>query len=121
MPQRLNQRRVDASGVQGEGAYMVLRALPWEMQQRGQRALVEQAGGQLPSDPGQIPVSLGFLDANDALTHEMLAACVVEWNWVDDAGVPLPLPRDGGLEQLTGDEVMFLLQQLRLQPAAAKN
>jgi hypothetical protein len=121
MPQRQNLRRVDASGVQGEGAYVVLRALPWALQQRAQRALVEQAGGTLPSDLTQIPVSLGFLDANDALTYEMLAGCVAEWNWVDDAGAPLPLPKDGGLERLTGDEVMFLLQQLRLQPAARKN
>lgn len=121
MPQRKNTKRVNASAVQGDGAFVVLRALPWELQQRGQRALVEQAGGTMPQDMTQIPVSTGFLDANDELTREMLEQCVAEWNWVDDAGAPLPLPCAGGLVKLTGDEVQFLLANLRLKPEAAKN
>jgi len=39
---------------------------------------------------------------------------VVGWNWVDDDGKPLPLPRDQAdiTEALRDDEIMFLIEQV---------
>lgn len=45
-------------------------------------------------------------------THEQLRAMrdiFVEWNWVDEAGEPLPQPKDGGVEKADGDAVKAAL------------
>lgn len=101
MPQRMNTLRADATPVQGDGAYVVLRKASWGQTQRLQQAAPEESVGLIP---------------------EVLAECVAEWNWVDEAGAPLPLPHEAGIAALSVDEVAFLVQALvATQPGAAKN
>jgi hypothetical protein len=45
---------------------------------------------------------------------KLLAAHIVEWNWVDDAGEPLPSPlnNDAVLDLLTEEEATYLVEVL---------
>lgn len=69
-----NVKRLDSDEVQGEGSYVLLRALPYSMVTA--RARIDQ----------------GDLQQVLAFNQEFLAGVVVDWNWVDDAGELLPLP-----------------------------
>lgn len=101
MPQRMNTLRADATAVQGEGAYVVLRKANWGQTQKLQQAKPEENVGLIP---------------------EVLAECVTEWNWVDEAGAPLSLPKEAGIAALSVDEVAFLVTALvKTNPEAAKN
>ena len=96
MPQRQNVRTVDCSDVQGEGAYAKVKSLKW-----GQiRALA-----QVTKD--------GVADI-DKVTP-LLVDSVVEWNWVDDGGQPLPLPKDDAsvVDDLTDEEITKLLTGMK--------
>lgn len=105
--------KVDASGVQGEGAYVEWVRLTW-----GERKeALEKFRGK----------------KGDALTKfflEMLFSRMTGWNFVDREGNPLPVPqKEEDLEVLYEEEVNFLfdmvskavLGELFLTPEAAKN
>lgn len=85
MPERKNKRtfRVESDAVQGEGSFVVFKRLTWEEYKA------------LPDG----------ITAGDAA-----ALAVVEWNWVDDAGKPLPLPSEQPeiIGQLMQEEIQFL-------------
>jgi len=55
-------------------------------------------------------------DEDEALerAEEMVRECVVEWNWTDENGNPLPLP--GKMERLgemlTAEEMKFLIRAI---------
>lgn len=71
MPNRKYARtwRVDSEDVQGEGSWVEFRRLTWsEMQPLLQRENLENI--------------------------ELAGAMINGWNWVDDAGEPLPQPID---------------------------
>lgn len=92
--------RVESPTIQGEDSYVVFRALTVEEA----RAYRKTTG----SDDDVFEIGL------DALrTH------IVEWNWVDDAGNPLPQPREdpGVIDRLTVEETNFLAQTLITRPA----
>ena len=104
MPQRLNQATHKSDEVQGEGSFVVLRR-----QTLGEEtkhvALVRQG------------------EVREAARSAILA-CVLDWNWVDDEGRPLPLPSKGlDLDLLTDDEVGFLVTKItgKKEPEQGKN
>jgi hypothetical protein len=96
MPSRLTlAKRVDASEVQGEGAWVEIRARTYgeskryfEMAEKG--ALTNAAA----------------LEENEIL----IAKHVIAWNWVDENGDEMPLPSSDPsvLMGLTTDEAHFL-------------
>jgi len=47
-------------------------------------------------------------------SEQRLRDLIVAWNWVGDDGKPLPLPRDQAdiTEELTEDELLFLIEQI---------
>lgn len=94
MPRRKLTCRVDSAEVQGDGSYVVLRVLPYgaiseAIQRFGQGVAIEN---------------------NDEWIRKTISTCVIEWNWVDDDGNPLPLPARA--EMLYGHEIKFLLQHI---------
>ena len=101
MPQRQGTRRVDASAVQGDGAYVIVRKMPYGLAKEGRRLLEASASA----------------DVQDEFTLRMFTDCVVEWNWVDDKGNPLPLPKDAGIAELTVEETSFLAGAIAGGPA----
>lgn len=74
MAQRKSTRKILSDAVQGEGSYVVLRALEY--------GLVEE---RMKLDAEDRAAVLQF-------NRDFVQAIVVDWNWVDDAGQALPLP-----------------------------
>lgn len=110
---RLLTIRVDASKVQGEGAYVDWRRLTW-----GERRDTREQSTQLEGEES-VEYLLGFV-----------ASHIAGWNWTDDQGQPLPLPQSAAdLEKLFVEEIDFLLRtatralrgELELTPEAVKN
>lgn len=89
MANRLYKRtyRVDSPDIQGEGSFVEFKRLTFEEMK---------------------PV----LAAKEHQSWERVKASVVTWNWVDDAGEPLPNPHEHPevLETLISEEVLFLMR-----------
>lgn len=100
MAQRVTTRKVLSDEVQGEGSYVMLRALPYGMVTRRSRI-----------DPDNMDELMAF-------NREFLAEIVVDWNWVDDAGKSLSLPADP--EQLVMPEFEFIARAAGLYDGAKK-
>lgn len=97
MPQRNALRRIDASSVQGEGAYIVVRPL-----RVGEVRDIRQHGETMSDDERR------------ALDNTLLQQNVVEWNWVDDDGNLLPLPsvEPSVIAEMTQEEFIFAVQAI---------
>lgn len=101
MPKRQNVKTIDSSAVQGEGSYVVIKRMTYG-EARAARDLARRAEKDKDED--------AVADAG----QDMIANHLMTWNWVDDEGNPLPLPRDdrGVFDRLTDEEVLFLGQAL---------
>jgi len=104
MAQRVSTRKVLSDEVQGDGSYVMLRALPYSM--ISQRAKIDQ------NDFDQVL----------AFNEQFMAAVVVDWNWVDDAGEKLPLPADDPsvVNRLVIPEFQFIATSAGLDGSAKK-
>lgn len=97
MARRVSVVKHDTEEVQGEGSYVVLSAL----KVKEIRVLRQQAKSE-GEDKGAVDPFEGGL--------EILSAHIIDWNWVDDDGDLLPLPKDSPdvVGELTNDEAEFL-------------
>lgn len=98
MPERKHKllRKVDASEVQGEGAWVLLRA----------PTLEDIRGGILPtSDNTEAQMDFGI---------KIIGRLVQDWNWVDDNGDPLPKPSPEVVAGLPYAEIQFLMEAVEL-------
>lgn len=100
--------KVDASSVQGEGAYIEWRRMTW-----GERKDYQAEAQAERLDPVQLILN-------------QLAG----WNWQDAQGNPLPLPQgEADLDKLYDEEITFLADtarkalsgRLEFTPEAEKN
>lgn len=98
---RLSAKRYDSDAVQGEGSYVVL--MRPNMRQMKEVMSANKANGHTPTEEER---NLANLEAAIKLVGELL----IEWNWVDEEGKALPLPRKDKkiMESLTDLEVNFL-------------
>lgn len=105
MPQRQSTTRVDASAVQGDGAYVVLRRLTL-----GEIRTLRAETGKEGSDMFTI-------------TEDMIRERIVEWNWADDSGAPLPQPgaHPEVFDSITDEELTFLASAIAGSAEARKN
>jgi hypothetical protein len=98
---------VDASEVQGEGTWVKVRKVDFGEKRRfmalAQRMRVQGAAqetAQTLEDDALKPMAA------------LVARGVLEWNWTDAEGDPLPLPReadgDAAIDHLLEEEVTFL-------------
>jgi len=103
MPSRKfkRNRRIDSSKVQGEGSYVIIASPTF---------------GELREL--SIPVDLEKRSQEEQFdfSKQMLSLSIVEWNWVDDEGNPLALPKDdiSTLENMPFQELTFLISCLDL-------
>lgn len=123
MSERMNVLTVASDEVQGPGSWVKLRKILYGRQLEAQKMITQLSGGTMPKDLSEMRVTMDFLDRNDAYTRQLLAECVVAWNWVDDAGAPLPAPAESEsvIDQLTDDEIKFLVRALQRPAADTKN
>lgn len=105
MPQRQGAVRVDSTAVQGEGAYVVLRKLTV-----GEIKTMRNEAGKEDAD-------------TFTLSDDIIRARIVEWNWCDESGAPLPQPREHPevCDSLTDDEFAFLAEAIAGSAEARKN
>jgi len=104
MAKRNNRIRLDTTEVQGEGSFVVL-TLPTL---REVQSVLAKGGESLEA----------FQESSDVLSNH-----IKEWDWVDDDGNPLPLPKDepGIANALTTQEFKLLINTLFGSDEARKN
>ncbi|HML23520.1 MAG TPA: hypothetical protein PKD09_17825 [Aggregatilinea sp.] len=93
MPKRQAIYTYKSDEVQGEGSFVKIRAVTY---------------GEAKKLRGAVQ---GMTDDEKVVQNEQLIIDkIVEWNWVDDDGNPLPRPKDDPtvLESLTAQEMAFL-------------
>lgn len=88
MPVRQNTKRVPSDEVQGEGSFVEIKRLTY----------------------GEIKMLRTASDDRLTQSADVVRTVVVNWNWVDDAGQPLPLPSADPdvLDLLTDAEIGFI-------------
>jgi len=96
MPKRQSVKKYPCDEVQGEGSWVVLSAV----KVREIRVL-----RKLGDDPKFDEFEGGV---------ELLTKHIVDWNWQDDNGEPLPKPRETAdvIDELTNGETEFLVNLL---------
>ena len=105
MPKRNNTRRISTPDLQGEDSFVVLKMMGYgvsrEALQTGDKSSEEQL----------------------AVTDKLIVDSLVDWNWVGDDGLPLPLPKNpDDLDRLTNEEAAFLIKAITgIGVAQAKN
>jgi hypothetical protein len=106
MAKRQGVRKVDSEEVQGKGSYVKVRPIPY----KDSRAAVNVGDD----------VSTG--EKADMVT-DLIVNSLIEWDWVDYDGEPLPLPTttEEMAEILTTDEVNFLTRDLLGSAERSKN
>jgi len=94
---------VDSSEVQEQenGSYVVLKRPKWKMLRQALGAF-QNAGGESNQ-----------AEAGLAMMEVLLPLMVVEWNWVDEDGQPMPLPsRDPTvLDEMDPAAALFLINR----------
>lgn len=84
---RISSVKVDASSVQGEGAFILWRRITW-----GERKALQETAKEGKLQP-----------------LEVLVTYLEDWNWVDGNGDPMPLPKTvEELDPLFDEEIEFL-------------
>ena len=104
MPKRKTVKRFETDEVQGEGSYVVIS---------GVKVREIREARSKTDDPNYDDMEFGL---------SMLTDHILEWNWVDDLGNPLPLPseRPEVIDELTTEESEYLAELL-VGSEAAKN
>lgn len=84
---RISSVKIDASSVQGEGAFILWRRITW-----GERKALQETAKEGKLQP-----------------LEVLVTYLEDWNWVDGNGDPMPLPKTvEELDPLFDEEIEFL-------------
>lgn len=106
MPKRMTVKKYATEEVQGAGSYVKLSAI----KVKEIKALRKRANDQ---DSEFDVFGMGM---------SLVAEHVLDWNWVDDDGEPLPAPQESPevLDELTSDEAN-LIARLLMGEDEAKN
>lgn len=84
---RVSSVKIDASSVQGEGAYILWRRITW-----GERKTLQETAKKGELQP-----------------LEVLVTYLEDWNWVDNNGESMPIPKTvEELDPLFDEEIEFL-------------
>jgi len=107
--------RVDASEVQGEGAFLSLRKYTWD-----ERKALRDKMAAIPTEDIKV-----YVRQMTDLLEEEIRARLVEWNFVDSNDQPIPLGDIGALIDGESNFVFGKMQELIKQALgtdeAAKN
>lgn len=111
-------RRIDSAEVQGEGSFVIIQSPGYDALSDLLAFSELKAGGD-----GQVDVSNVSPETIGAI-FGLLEKVVVEWDWVDDDGEPLPQPKDDPeviRRETTQEEQNFLVENLNFGGVDAKN
>lgn len=96
MPKRQTVVKHKSDEIQGDGSYVVLSAIKVREIREIRRKEKEESADTFEEG------------------MKILKNHIVGWNWVDDEGEPLPLPKEDSevIDELTEDEATFLVNLL---------
>lgn len=100
MSERQATRRVPSESVQGEGSFVVFAKMKW-----GEAKKIRAQA----KDPE--------VDETEFM-QDCLVKYIKDWDWVDDDGNRLPVPKDdpGVIDELTAQEIKFLSEAFKDPP-----
>ena len=104
-------RRVDSAEVQGDGSYVVIQSPGFDV--LGDLLSVANIVGD-KGKPEELDLSKISGETMQAI-FGLLEKTVVEWDWVNDSGDPLPQPREDPeviRRELSQEEQTFLVAHL---------
>lgn len=118
---RVTSKRIETPELQGEGSYIIVRPLEWKITKLAREFLA--IGDVSVRTDMTDEQKIAHIKEETRLTEMCLFGSILEWNWSDEEGRPLPLPRTPeDLDALTNDEVSFLTNcALGKYEAKAKN
>jgi len=104
MPKRQREKKVPSEDVMGEDSYVIVRSPKYEN-------IVKAI--EMTSEEEQEGNSRAQQLAQMKFGEDLLEECIVEWNWVDDDGKPMPQYGNGTkATDLSLSEVTFLLDKI---------
>jgi hypothetical protein len=108
---RIASKRIDTTDLQGEGSYILLKPVSYKVAKEARYFMI------VGDVKGRVDMTDDQKDAHmkreSELTEEMIFNSVIGWNWQDENGVDLPLPRKSeDLDLLTADEVGFIVTSI---------
>lgn len=96
MPERQRVRKLPSPAVQGADSWVQIKAITV-----GEAKRLQRLSG---ADESEV----------DAASRKLMSEYVLDWNWVDDVGNPLPKPHENPdvFDFLTPAEVQFIANAL---------
>jgi hypothetical protein len=106
---RVTSRRIETPELQGEGSFVLFRKLSWKASKEARRFMM--IGDVRARTDLTVEEIDKMLAEEEKLTIELVSTGVLQWNWQDEDGKPLPLPKKtADLDILNADEVAFLVK-----------
>lgn len=95
-------KRIDTKDLQGENSYVEVLVRSW-----GDYKVVRQTMDD--EQEKKVPANKSKFNTNEYMEESIIKA-IQKWNWTDNEGKPLPLPKDDKsvLDKLTEAEIVFL-------------
>lgn len=104
---RVTSRRVETPELQGEGSYVVFRKLSHGASKHARRFMV--IGDVRNRTDLTIDEIDKLIKEEEELTIKLLTTGIIEWNWQDENGKDLSIPKTSEeLDHFTDDELRFL-------------
>lgn len=105
---RITSKRVETPDLQGEGSYVVFRRLSWGAAKEARRfVMIGDVHNRADLTVDQIEKMIAD---EEKLTLELVLNGVLSWNWQDEEGKDLPIPKSTeDLDKMTAEEVQFLV------------
>lgn len=117
---RVTSKRIETTNLQGEGSFIIVKTVGWKTAKKINEFL--SIGNVMSRADMTNEQKKKHVDEETALTEQILFSCIVDWNWADETGVPLPIPMNTeDLDLLTVDEVQFLLSSVTGKNGDLKN
>lgn len=116
---RRSVHRYETEAVQGEGSWVEVKRMTLgeskAVQHKSQKLAAKVAkmkAAAVAAGDDEALLAAGIYEQNEGWKAglEMFATKVVGWNWLDDDGNPLPLPRENPdvLDELTDEEIALI-------------
>ena len=105
---RVTSRRVETPELQGEGSFVVFRKLSHGAVKEVRRFMV--IGDVKERKDLTVEQIDEMIAKEEKLTLDLISNGVMDWNWQDENGNPLPIPKTTeDLDKMTDEEVQYIV------------
>ncbi len=108
---RISSKKIETPDLQGEGSYITIKPIAYKVAKEAGRFLA--LGDVSLRTDMTADEKVAHTTREQELTEQLIFGSIIDWNWSDEAGTPLPLPKSADdLDLLTSDEVAFLVSAI---------